>query len=135
MITQRNVVKIKEISLKQFCGKPTKLLKLYLTPNTKLTGRQRLKKLRIETFLSYILLLVLIILALQSALIYHKAHKSIHIMNVTFARTGYTSLSCYSNYRGTILCCADDPYLVTSFINNSWKPFGTYECYKFKDID
>ena len=113
MIFWRNILKRRKNKFKLLCENLVRLLKLYLTPNTKLTGRQRLTKLRIETFLSYILLLVLIILALQSAFIYYKVHRSIQIESVTFARTGLTSLSCYSNYRGTILCCADDPYLNT----------------------
>ena len=115
--------------------KLVRLLKLYLTPNIRLTGRQRLKKLRGDKLLSFILLVLLIILALQCVHIYHKVHRSIHIENVTFTRTGYTSLSCYSNYRGTILCCSDKPYLITSFINSSKNPVETYECYKFKKLE
>jgi hypothetical protein len=114
--------------------KLVKLLKLYTTPNIRLTGRQRLRKLRVDRLLSFILLVLLIILALQCAHIYHKVHRSIHIENVTFVRTGYTSLSCYYNYRGTILCCANNPYLITSFINSSKNSVETFECYKFQKI-
>jgi len=135
MIAQRNIVKRRETRLKLLCGKLVKLLKLYLTPNTKLTGRQRLTKLRIETFLSYLLLVVLIIFTLQCVYLYYKVHGSIHIENIKYVHTGYTNVSCYSNYRGTTICCANRPYLTTNFINDSRKPFRTYECYKFKDID
>ena len=132
MIVQGNAVKRRKVRFKLLHKKLVKLLKLYLTPNIRLTGRQRLTKLRIETFLSYILLLVLLILGIQYIYIYYEVHKDIHIENITFPKTGYTSISCYSNYKGTNLCCADNPYLITSFINNSRRPVATYECYKFK---
>jgi len=135
MIAQRNIVKRRKSRLKLLCGELVKLLKLYLSTNAKLTGRQRLTKLRIETFLSYLLLVVLIILALQCVYLYHKVHRSIHIEDDKYVHTGYTNVSCYSNYRGTTICCADKPYLITSFINSSKNPVETYECYKFKDID
>lgn len=134
MSNQRNVVKRGQFRLKQFWRKLTKLLKLYLTPDIRLTGRQRLRKLRLDSLLSFILLVLLIILALQCVFIYYKFHRSIHIENVTYSRTGLTSLSCYSNYKGTTLCCAEKPYVITSFINSSKNPVETYECYKFKDI-
>jgi len=135
MITQRNVLKRGNARLKLLCEELVRLLRLYITPNIRLTGRQRLRKLRIDSLLSFILLVLLIILALQCVLIYYKVHRSIHVENVTYARTGLTSLSCYSNYKDTTLCCAEKPYLITSFINSSKNPVETYECYKFKDID
>ena len=92
-------------------------------------------KLRVETFVSYLLLILLLILALQWVYFYYEVHKSIHIENVTFVHTGYTPISCYSNYRGTSICCADKHYFTTTFINNSKKTVGIYECYKFKDLE
>jgi len=112
-----------------------RILNLYLTQNTKLTGRQRLTKLRVENILSCLLLILLFIFALECAYIYYKFHNAIHFENIRFEKTGYTPLSCYSNYRGTVICCADRAYLKTRFINDSEKPYETYECYKFKDID
>jgi len=135
MDTQRNVVKRRKIRFKLFCGKLLKVQKLYFTPHARLTGRQRLTKLRIETFISYLLLIVLLILALQWLHIYYEVHKSIHIENVSFVHTGYTSISCYSNYRHTSICCADKHYFTTTFLNNSRKTIGIYECYKFKDLE
>ena len=132
IMNKRNVNIIKRIKLKHLYKLFVRQLKLYLTRNEKLTGRQRLTKLRIETLLSYILLVVLLLLGLQYIYIYYEIHNAIHIENITFPKTGYTSISCYSNYKGTNLCCADNPYLITSLINNSRKPFGTYECYKFQ---
>jgi len=134
MITQRNVVKRRKVRFKLFCGDLLKLLKIYFTPHIRLTGRQRLTKLRVETFASYLLLILLLILALQWVYFYYEVHKSIHIENATFFRTGYTSINCYSNYRGTSICCADKHYFTTTFINNSKKTVGLYECYKFKDL-
>ena len=135
MTNQRNVIKRRKFRLKRFRGKLAKLLKLYLTPSIRLTGRQRLRRLRIDSLLSLILLVLLIMLALQCVFIYYKFHRNIHIENVTYTQTGLTSLSCYSNYKDTTLCCAEKPYIITSFINSSKKPVEIYECYKFKDID
>jgi hypothetical protein len=109
-----------------------KLLKIYLARNERLTGKQRLTKLRVETFFSYVLLIILLILGILYIYIYYEVHHDIHIENIEFPKTGYTSISCYSNYRGTNLCCADNPYLMTSFVNSSKRPIATYECYKFK---
>jgi hypothetical protein len=132
---QENVLKMGWIKLKHLYRFAVRILNLYLTQNTKLTGRQRLMKLKVENMLSYLLLIFLIIFALQCAYIYYKFHNAIHLENVRFEKTGYTNLSCYSNYIGTTLCCADRPYLKTRFVNESRKPFGTYECYKYSDID
>jgi len=132
---QRNVFKMGWIKLKHLYRFAVRILNLYLTQNTKLTGRQRLMKLKVENMLSYLLLILLIIFALQCAYIYHKFHNAIHLENIRYEKTGYTNLSCYSNYRDTLICCADRAYLKTSFINDSRKPFGTYECYKYEDID
>lgn len=131
MLNQRR----RKSRLKLLCRELVKSLKLYITPNIRLTGRQRLRKLRVDNLLSFILLVLLIILALQCVFIYYKFHRSIHVENVTYTRTGLTSLSCYSNYKDTTLCCAEMPYIITSFINSSKKPVEIYECYKFKDID
>ena len=109
-----------------------KLLKIYLARNERLTGKQRLTKLRVETFFSYVLLIMLLILGILYIYIYYEVHHNIHIESIEFPKTGYTSISCYSNYKGTNLCCADDPYLITNFINNSRRPIATYECYKFR---
>ena len=135
MVIQWNTVKRRKVRFKLLCGKLLKVQKLYFTPHIRLTGRQRLTKLRVETFVSYILLIVLLILALQWVHIYYEVHKSIHIENVTFVHTGYTSISCYSNYRDTSICCADKHYLTTIFLNNSRKTVEIYECYKFKDLE
>ena len=135
METQRNVVKRRKDRFKVLCANILKLLKIYFTPHIRLTGRQRLTKLRVETFVSYILLIVLFILALQWVCFYYEIHKKIHIENVTFVHTGYTSISCYSNYRDTSICCADKHYFTTTFLNNSRKTVRIYECYKFKDFE
>ena len=131
----RERVKTGGVKLKHLWKLSVKLIKLYFTPNTKLTGRQRLMKLKVENMLSYLLLILLIIFALQCAYIYHKFHNAIHLENIRYEKTGYTNLSCYSNYRDTTICCADRPYLTTRFINDSRKPFGTYECYKFENLE
>jgi len=130
-----NVFKMGWIKLKHLYRFAVRILNLYLTQNTKLTGRQRLTKLRVENILSCLLLILLFIFALQCAYIYYKFHYAIHLENIRFDKTGYTNLSCYSNYRDTLICCADRPYLKTSFINSSRKPLRTYECYKYEDID
>ena len=130
-----NVFRMGWIKLKHLYRFAVRILNLYLIPNTKLTGRQRLKKLKVENILSYLLLIALLIFALECAYIYYKFHNAIHFENIRFEKTGYTPLSCYSNYRDTLICCADRPYLKTSFVNKSRKPFGTYECYKYKEID
>jgi hypothetical protein len=112
------------------------LLKLYYTPSAKLTGKQRLTKLKIGEVLSYILLILLIILALLGVFTYYKVHNSIHIHNITYSNMGHTSMSCYSNFRNTRICCSDDPSLTIRFKNNSKKkPFRVYECSKFKKIE
>ena len=128
----RKVIITSRRELKHMYKGSIKLLKVYLTRNEKLTGKQRLTKLRIETLLSYILLVMLLILGILYVYIYHEVHNDIHIENIKFPKTGYTSISCYSNYKGTNLCCADNPYLMTSFVNSSKRPIATYECYKFK---
>ena len=130
-----NVFRMGWIKLKHLYRFAVRILNLYLTQNTKLTGRQRLMKLKVENMLSYLLLILLFIFALQCAYIYYKFHYAIHLENIRFDKTGYTNLSCYSNYRDTLICCADRPYLKTSFINSSRKPLRTYECYKYEDID
>ena len=131
----RERLRIDWVKSKNFYGNFVRLLKLYLTPNARLSGRQRLRKLRIDTLISNIILVLLIMAILLSILSYYKIHHSIYIENATYVQTGKTSLSCYSNARGTMICCADKSYLTTRFINSSRKPLGTYECYKYEDID
>lgn len=121
--------------LKRTCKKVEKFIGFYITPNKKLSARQRLKKLRFETILSYILLLAIILLFLESAFIYYSIHHSTHAEHAYYPQTGATSLSCYTDYRDTKICCADKPYLTTEIIDDSHLPFETYECYKYKAID
>jgi hypothetical protein len=122
--------------LKHCYKRIVKQLKLYHTPSAKLTGKQRLAKLRMGEVLSYILLMLLIILALLGVFTYYKVHHSIHIYNITYSNMGHTSMSCYSNYINTRICCSDDPSLTVRFKNNSTKkPFRVYECSKFKEIE
>ena len=115
-------------------NKCLKLLKIYLTPNKKLTARQMLTKLKIEALLSYILLILLIVLAIECTYLFYKFHKSIHVGNVSYAKTGLTSIHCYSNHLNTILCCADRPYITINFTDHSKKSFAKFECYKFKTL-
>lgn len=128
-------LKTKRINSKSMYRKYLMLQKLYFTADIKLSGRQILVKLRIHNFLSYVLLTVLLIVVLIWSLVYFEIHHGIHFENVSYARTGVTSISCYNNYRGLIICCADKPYVSVRILNSSRKPFGVYECYKFQDID
>jgi len=128
-------IKTKRVNFKSLYRKYLMLLKLYFTEDIKLSSRQRLVKLRIHNFLSYVLLTVLLIAILIWALVYFEIHHGIHFENVSYGRTGVTSISCYNNYRGLIICCADKPYFSVRTLNSSRKPFGVYECYKFLYID
>ena len=135
MDLQGNILRKRKVRFKLLCDNLLKSLIIYFTPHTRLTGRERLRKLRVETFISYLLLILLLILAFQWTHIYSKVHKSIHIENATFFRTGFTPISCYSNYRDVSICCADKHYFTATFLNNSRKTIRVYECYKFEDLE
>jgi hypothetical protein len=128
----RKVIITSRRELEHMYNGSIKLLTIYLTRNERLTGKQRLTKLRIETFFSSILLIMLLILGFQYVYIYYEVHHDIYIENIEFPKTGSTPVSCYSNNRGTNLCCADNPYLMINIVNSSRRPIAIYECYKFK---
>jgi len=120
------LVKIKQ-SLRSF----RTMLKLDFTPNTKLTGRQRIKKLKTEDLLLNILLVIVILLTFLSGFAYYQIHRTVHFENITYTKSGLTSISCFNSFKDSITCCADNPYLITKLINLT-ETTGIYECYRFK---
>ena len=67
----RKVIITSRRELEHMYNGSIKLLTIYLTRNERLTGKQRLTKLRVEKFFSYILLIMLLILGILYIYIYY----------------------------------------------------------------
>ncbi len=108
---------------------------LYRMPDERLSGRQRLRKLRLLRYLLSILVIVSVMWSVLMVLIYLQVQSGIHIENAPYVHTGKTSVNCYRSFHGGLICCAEKPMFKRQYLNSTRKPVAGYECYKYQEID